>query len=164
MTAYLAGCSAGKLARPAPARELYTGPLFRLSLRAAEAAAGPGDVILVISALLGLIGLDELVTPYDRTMAHPLAVTAAEIARQARARGIVHDPAVVLAPKAYAAVVTGAWTPGLVTCPLAGARGIGDMRHILSVIARTGQLGGSGEEGRRPGREGRPLVRDGGGA
>ena len=153
MTVYLVGCSAGKMDRPAPARELYTGPMFTLGLAAAEALAGPGDDILVISALLGLVGLGERTAPYNVTMDSPSAVTAAELALQARDRGIAWEPAVVLVGKAYAAAVTAAWPPGLVSCPLAGARGIGEMRHILSVIARTGQISSSSGGPARAGRD-----------
>lgn len=62
----LLACSAGKLDRPAPARELYTGQLFRLSLQVAEALA---DTVLVLSAKHGVVTLDQVLAPYDLSLA-----------------------------------------------------------------------------------------------
>lgn len=61
----LVACSETKLGRRAPARELYTGHLFRLSLRYAEPRA---DRVFVLSALHGLLALDQAVDPYDYEM------------------------------------------------------------------------------------------------
>lgn len=58
----LVSCSALKLARPAPARDLYISDLFRLGVAMAEATC---DRVFVLSAKLGLVELDEIVTPYD---------------------------------------------------------------------------------------------------
>jgi len=87
---YVIPCGAAKLDAPAPARDLYTGAMFRHTLAAAEAAA-EGDEqarILILSAEHGLIGLDEIVAPYDRKMGQPGSVTAERIAAQAAALGI----------------------------------------------------------------------------
>lgn len=61
----LVGCGKSKLAHPAPARELYVGPLFRAHLAEAEASA---PHVYVVSALHGLLPLDEVVAPYDVTL------------------------------------------------------------------------------------------------
>lgn len=61
----LVGCSGPKLEAPAPARQLYTSPLFRLALALAEHRH---DVVYVISAKHELIALDQVVAPYDLTM------------------------------------------------------------------------------------------------
>ena len=56
------GCSAQKLDRPAPAREIYTGALFKLALQYAELVA---DVVYVLSAEHGVVPLDRELAPYD---------------------------------------------------------------------------------------------------
>ncbi len=61
----LVGCGARKLARPAPARELYTGTLFRLSSAYAERVC---DEWYVLSALHGLVRPDVVLEPYDLTL------------------------------------------------------------------------------------------------
>lgn len=61
----LIACSAQKLARPAPARELYCSPLFCKSL---AYAAPRCERVYVLSAAHGLVGLDEVIAPYDRRL------------------------------------------------------------------------------------------------
>lgn len=61
----LVACSKTKLERPAPARELYASPLFRLALRYAKAQC---EVVYVASALHGLVELDTVIEPYDLTL------------------------------------------------------------------------------------------------
>lgn len=61
----LIGCSATKLDRPAPARELYTGDLFRSALRLAEARC---ERVLVLSAKHGAVSLDTVLRPYDEQL------------------------------------------------------------------------------------------------
>lgn len=61
-TVALVGCSGRKLQRAAPARELYTSPLFRKSLAYAQTLTSD---VFVISAQHGLVPLDHQVEPYD---------------------------------------------------------------------------------------------------
>lgn len=61
----IVACSKQKLAHKAPARELYTSQLFRLSLAYAEHVC---DVVYVVSALHGLVKLDTELEPYDFEM------------------------------------------------------------------------------------------------
>jgi hypothetical protein len=69
-------CSAAKLPHPAPAGELYTGSWHRLARSAADAIAGRSDArVVIMSALHGLLELDELVEPYDVSMASLAART-----------------------------------------------------------------------------------------
>jgi hypothetical protein len=58
----LVGCVKKKLAVAAPARELYTSPLFRKGRVYAERAGAPW---FVLSAEHGLVDPDEIVEPYD---------------------------------------------------------------------------------------------------
>lgn len=60
------GCGAEKLDRAAPARDLYTGALFRGSLAYAERLAP--DAIYILSALHGLLQLDTVIEPYNRAL------------------------------------------------------------------------------------------------
>ncbi|HEX5750038.1 MAG TPA: hypothetical protein VFZ09_27660 [Archangium sp.] len=59
----LVGCGKEKLDRAAPARDLYTGPLFRAALEVAEAEFGAD--VWILSAKYGLTDLDEVLEPYD---------------------------------------------------------------------------------------------------
>lgn len=61
----LVACSKMKLARPAPARELYTSPLFRAASIYCEATY---DRWLILSALHGLMEPDQVIEPYDVTL------------------------------------------------------------------------------------------------
>lgn len=61
----LIGCVKQKLAVPAPARDLYTSPLFRKGRRYAEAAGVPW---FVLSAEHGLVAPDAMLAPYDRRL------------------------------------------------------------------------------------------------
>lgn len=58
----LIACSAKKLGRAAPARELYDSALFKKSLAYAEQHC---EVVYVLSAKHGLVALDTVLDPYD---------------------------------------------------------------------------------------------------
>lgn len=60
----LVGCSGSKLDHAAPARDLYTSPLFRAARAYAEAKGGPWAIL---SALHGLVLPDQILEPYDYT-------------------------------------------------------------------------------------------------
>lgn len=62
----LVACCKTKLDRPAPVRDLYTSPLFRLSLAYAETRC---EAVYVASAQHDLLELDRVLAPYNRTMA-----------------------------------------------------------------------------------------------
>lgn len=64
----LVACGKSKLERAAPACELYTGNLFRAQLAHAVAKFGR-DNVLILSAEHGLVALDDVLEPYDTTMA-----------------------------------------------------------------------------------------------
>lgn len=63
----LIACCSTKLDREAPARDLYQSQLFRKSLRWAEGQPGV-FAIHVLSALHGVVNLDQDVAPYDHTL------------------------------------------------------------------------------------------------
>lgn len=64
-TIVLVGCGKEKLSRPAPAKDLYTGPLFRKARAYAERV---GDDWRIISAKYGLLKPGEVIEPYDETV------------------------------------------------------------------------------------------------
>jgi hypothetical protein len=61
----LVSCSAQKLDRPAPARELYASPLFRRSLAYAESRCAR---VYVLSARHHLVELDAVLAPYEQRL------------------------------------------------------------------------------------------------
>jgi hypothetical protein len=62
-------CSKQKLALPALVHALYTGPHFKAALAWARTVARD-ERIIVLSALHGLVRLNESLPPYDYTMAN----------------------------------------------------------------------------------------------
>ena len=65
-TVFLIACSSRKLDRPARAGDLYQGTLFRASLDWARLQVP--DAIFILSAKYGLVGLDQVIEPYDLTL------------------------------------------------------------------------------------------------
>jgi hypothetical protein len=61
----LVGCGKGKLTRPAPAKDLYTGPLFKLCRAYVEKFC---DAWGILSAKYHFVLPDEVLEPYDRTL------------------------------------------------------------------------------------------------
>lgn len=78
----IVGCGKSKLARSAPARELYTGSLFRLARRYAELS---GQDWVVLSGGHGVIAPDVIIAPYDQG----LPETAAGLQRWAATAALV---------------------------------------------------------------------------
>jgi hypothetical protein len=134
-TLVVVACSAAKLDRPAPARQLYTGTLFTLALRAARALVDD-DWIRVMSARHGLVGLDVELAPYEQRMADEGAVSVRVMRAQAERLYPQPDAVVLLTPKAYTERGRLIWPAA--ACPLEGALGIGEIRQRLAVIARRG--------------------------
>lgn len=65
-TVVLISCVKKKLNHAAKAKDLYTSPLFRLSLEYAK-TLNP-DKIFILSAKYHLLGLERAVEPYDQTL------------------------------------------------------------------------------------------------
>lgn len=128
-------CGGRKLQRLAPAGELYAGSYHRACRRAA-AALSPRQT-LILSARHGLVGLEDVLAPYDTTFGDPDAVTADHVAAQADQRGLRTVAGVaVLAGRRYVAATRLAWPHAL--DPLAGSRGMGEQLARLAEIARVG--------------------------
>lgn len=85
-------CSAAKIDTAAPARDLYSASdNFRATLAAAESDAWDGATVLILSALHGLLTLDQVVAPYNVKMGDPGSVTVETIAEQAQALGMTWE-------------------------------------------------------------------------
>lgn len=131
------GCGATKHPSRTPAGDMYLGS-YHLACRRAAARVTSSKHTLILSALHGLLALDEEVEPYDLRMGEPGSVTPEHVRQQAVAKGVL-DAAqvVVLAPAAYATVAGAVW-PHAQT-PLAGVGGIGMHLKVLADIAHDPQ-------------------------
>jgi hypothetical protein len=129
-------CGARKLTEPAPAGQLYTGS-YHLACRRAAAALTTPDRILILSALHGLLPLDQVTTPYELRMGQPGSIGAAALRRQAEQLDLVDElQVIVLAGRAYTTAALTVWPHA--STPLAGAGGLGRQLAVLSRIAGTG--------------------------
>lgn len=136
MTTYVIPCSGDKVDHPAPAREFYTGQMFRHSLAAAQAMAtdDPGP-IYVLSAHYGLVPLTRVLHPYEQRMDEPGHIDTVSVTAQACALDIDTD-VVALLPRVYFDALDAALEPLCiwpVECYEATA-GIGEQHGINSKI------------------------------
>lgn len=145
-------CGAGKLDHAAPAGELYTSAYFAGNLRAARALGGR---VLVLSALHGLLDLDQVVEPYNLRMGQQGSVTPEQVRQQAMRLGIRAAAVTVLAGKAYADVITAVWPNA--ERPYDGSRGIGDHQARAKRIAEQVELDDQQAPAEVPG-EPRPAL------
>ncbi|MFI9041618.1 DUF6884 domain-containing protein [Streptomyces sp. NPDC053726] len=131
-------CSGAKLDRPAPAGELYRGSLHTMCRRAADALTAGGGTVVVLSARWGLVPLARVIAPYELRMGDPGSITADELRAQAARLGIDRaEDVTVLASATYTTAARSVWSHA--AAPLAGSRGIGEMRRRLAQLARTGR-------------------------
>lgn len=63
----LIACGKTKAATARPAGELYQGDLFQKSLRYAQDVVG-ADAVFVLSAKYGLVPIDAVIAPYEKTL------------------------------------------------------------------------------------------------
>jgi len=135
-TVYVVPCGADKLDRPARARELYIGSMFKTALRSAE-ALGDGEII-ILSALHGLLDPDDWVEPYNMKMGDKGSVSPATVREQAHNRFGWRSPMNVhtFLPKKYFAVLDKALKPlGIYAQDIYEADpGIGYQRGTCKVI------------------------------
>lgn len=141
---YVVPCSGAKADAPAPARELYTGAMFRHTFTNAiqcaqldeQAGFGPSRV-LILSAKHGLIDPDTVIEPYDLKMGAAGSVSVQAIAAQAEQLGIDWDTQVyALLPKAYLALLDEALRTldVYVQDVYEGTAGIGEQRRVNALI------------------------------
>lgn len=64
---------------------------YHRACHAAAAALTTPDQILILSALHGLLPLDQIIEPYDQRMRDPGSITTAQLVEQAAALGLDQD-------------------------------------------------------------------------
>jgi hypothetical protein len=126
---YLIACSARKLDRAAPAKDLYQGQAFSLAYKAATAA---GADVVILSALHGATDPNAVLNPYNVTLSEMTAADRAQWAKTTAAQLDQHKSRAitVLAGANYAAAVNGF---NNVSRPLAGL-GIGQQLAKLKAM------------------------------
>lgn len=137
MTTYVIPCCGEKATTEAPARDFYLGSMFRHTLTAAEAAAQPGDTILVLSAWYGLVPLTRTLRPYEQRMDQPgridtTGIQASFLANVEDLSGLV----VGFLPRVYMDALADALHE-LCIHPVEAyeaTRGIGEQRHVNTVV------------------------------
>lgn len=127
-------CGGAKLEEPAPARDLYTGSMYRDQLATALTMTSPEN-IRILSAKHGLIQLDQIIAPYDLKMGQKGSVTSETLAGQLDTMRPTKESYTIdaLLPKAYAAALenaTGDW----IVNHFAGTAGIGYQKQVLKNI------------------------------
>ncbi|WP_405533801.1 hypothetical protein OG592_43570 (plasmid) [Streptomyces avidinii] len=126
------GCGKAKQDRRVTAGAMYVGSFHGSCRCAAEALLQDGGRLYIFSAAHGLLDLSTQIDPYDITAGDPGSVSADFVQVQVRERGIESAEVTVLAGSKYVALARQSW-PDL-QAPLAGARGIGEMKQRLSQI------------------------------
>lgn len=124
-------CSRAKTSHPAAAGQLYTGSLHKHARRTADALTAQGGTILVLSALHGLLPLDQVIEPYDHTWKDEGSVTVDDLQAQAVDLRLTGADVVLLTPSQYTQRAIVVW-PNAQT-PLAHL-GIGRQRGRLTAL------------------------------
>ena len=131
-------CGQKKLDEAAAASDLYTGSLFRSAYLAGKAISEALDAELVIlSAKHGVLGPNEPLEPYDVSLGDPEAMPVNEMVLTAGERGYLDRPALILGGSAYVERAQHIWP--YCEAPLAGCKGIGDMRGRLAELRRNAE-------------------------
>jgi hypothetical protein len=134
---FVVACSAAKAGHRAPAALLYRGAMFRHSYAAAVAAAAPGDRVLIMSALHGLLRPEREIDPYDLRLREPGSAGTITLSVQAVQLGLGGALVACLLPRAYwqrlypALARAGARPVNLYD----GCRGIGEQRAVNVSLA-----------------------------
>ncbi|MFB7918924.1 DUF6884 domain-containing protein [Streptomyces sp. NPDC056061] len=118
-----------------PAGELYTGSYHR-SLRLAADALTHRNLILIASALHGLVPLDRPLHPYDVPLGDERAITEKKMAEHTAGHGLFDADVIFLGSQEYSELLRPA-VPHLYT-PLTG--GMGVQRGQCAMVARDAAL------------------------
>jgi len=120
-------CGAKKAATRTTAATLYTGRHFGACLAYARSVLEcPSRSIFILSAKYGLVGLHDMLDPYDLTMREPGAVAIRTVISQARERGLDRLPVLILGGKHYVARVTRACPTNVCLTDCLTQRGMGE--------------------------------------
>lgn len=131
-------CGGKKRPTRSKARYLYTGPYHQACQEFALSLA-PDSRVLILSAKYGLVGMDEVIAPYDLTMGDEGSVSGDFVAGQADDRGLLGLDAnggrvVALGGAKYVRICKSVWP--LCETPLDGVGGIGRQIGWLKRAAR----------------------------
>jgi hypothetical protein len=96
-------CGGKKLAYPAPAGRMYAGNYHRACYSFAM-SHGPAAVY-ILSALYGLLPLDQVISPYSLRMGQPGCVTADRVREDAQRLGIAGEVPLILGGEEYRKVL-----------------------------------------------------------
>jgi hypothetical protein len=131
-------CGGAKLDTAAPARDIYTGSMFRDALGTALELVD-AEHVLILSALHGLVTLDTVIEPYDLKMGRNGSISQASLHTQMNniSQG---EPMHItsLLPQAYLNALSNA-SLGLdvnISDIYSGCRGIGDQKARLSQLRK----------------------------
>ena len=133
-------CGGAKLQSSAPASELYTGSMFKDTIKTARTMTQESN-IFILSAKHGLIALDQIIEPYDIKMGQKNSVETATIEAQLTAI-LPRDKAFIidaLLPKAYIKALENAFA-GHIENHFDGCAGIGYQKAVLKAL-RTEKVG-----------------------
>ncbi|MFD8706851.1 DUF6884 domain-containing protein [Kitasatospora sp. NPDC059648] len=128
-------CSGAKLPTPAEAGRIYTGALHTHARKTADAlTAAAGGTVLILSALHGLLTLDQVIQPYNHRWTDPGSISEDQLREQAAELGLADAAEVVLlTPSQYTRRAAAVWPHA--RTPLAHL-GIGQQRGRLTEMRR----------------------------
>ena len=150
-------CGGVKASAPRPAGRMYLSGYHLLARRAATALTDDTNT-RILSALHGLLPLDQVIDPYDLRLGRPDSITADGLEEQARSQGLLgHPDVVILAGRDYTRLAQQVW-PHAHT-PLVGTRGIGEQQHRLARIAAGERLDAVARDLRDTGRSADVILR-----
>ena len=102
--------------------------------------------IRILSAKYGLVGLGDVIEPYELSFGQRSAISTSEVRSQVNRTGLaVVERVIVLAGQRYASLVKDIWPYG--ETPLAGTRGIGEQLARLKELAGTRRNGDATDGG-----------------
>lgn len=115
-------CGGKKRLEMSRARDLYIGPYFKACLRYSLYLVEP-ERVYILSALHGLLILDEEVEPYDLRMGQPGCVRVDQIRHRATEFELLNEEVIALGGREYTGRCLQVWPHALT--PLEGVGGIG---------------------------------------
>lgn len=113
---FLVACGKEKVQHSIEARRMYTGSYFKACLRYAESQ--PNDGIYILSAMYGIVDLDEIIMPYDVLIGDSNSILHSDVINQAANKGLIHENVIVLGGKKYVNFAKKIWQN--VSSPLEG--------------------------------------------
>lgn len=136
-------CGGAKANEATTAADLYTGKMFKAALATARTITDDSHIV-ILSALHGLLELDEVVAPYNVKMGDADSIAWNEVAAQMISLGMVsdNDDLYSMLPKAYRSLLDDAARAlGTYAVDVYEANaGIGEQNGICSQIRRNEEI------------------------